>query len=55
MGLDERVRWVNHGYTAGSDVGARFREIRDEVRYFGLETFVKRRQARYFSGRRIWR
>ena len=43
------VRWVNHGYHENQDPVGRFGEICDEVEYFGLDQFLRRHSAGYFS------
>jgi len=46
-----QVRWSEGGYRGGTDPFGCFRELCNEVDYFGLDTFLKRHGAGYFSGR----
>lgn len=48
------VLWTNPGYSGETDPFGCFREVCEEIEYFGLETFRKRHGPGYFSAGR-WR
>jgi hypothetical protein len=44
--------WVNHGYTLDAKPDEAFQAICDEIGYFTLDGFLRRRSPGYFSLRR---
>lgn len=45
------VVWVNHGYTLASDPHSAFETICQEIEYFTLSGFLRRRRRNYWRNR----
>ena len=50
-----RIVWTNHGYTPSQDPEGAYHTLCEEIDYFTLDGFLRRRSPGYWRGGRPWR